>query len=100
MFHVKVARNLSHPPAVTRRFLAYIRVCGSGPGVFRRCCMVPKGTFLALAALVCAAFLAGNSSMADEYRADEFLRMDLSKAALSPKPLGPPAQFEPVPVEG
>jgi hypothetical protein len=32
---------------------------------------------------------------ADEYRPDEFLTLDLSKAALSPKPLGPPAQFEP-----
>jgi hypothetical protein len=37
--------------------------------------------------------------MADGYRPDEFLSLDLSKAALSPKPLGPPAQFEPVPVE-
>jgi hypothetical protein len=58
---------------------------------------VPKTVF---AAVVCAAFLAETPSMADEYRPDEFLRMDLSKAALSPKPLGPPAQFEPVPVEG
>src|SRR3954471_4339436 len=52
------------------------------------------------AAVCCAAILAAGSSWADEYRPDEFLQMDLSKAALSPKPLGPPAQFEPVPVEG
>src|SRR5882757_6422851 len=59
--------------------------------------MVLKSVF---AAVVCTAFLAGSSaSMADSYRPDEFLSLDLSKAALSPKPLGPPAQFEPVPVE-
>jgi hypothetical protein len=51
------------------------------------------------AAAVCAAFLAGNPSIADEYRPDEFLTLDLSKAALSPKPLGPPSQFEPMQVE-
>jgi hypothetical protein len=33
---------------------------------------------------------------ADEYQAYEFLGLDLSKAVLSPKPLGPPAQFAPV----
>jgi hypothetical protein len=50
--------------------------------------------------LVFATSLAWSSvSMADGYRPDEFLSLDLSKAALSPKPLGPPAQFEPVPVE-
>jgi hypothetical protein len=38
-------------------------------------------------------------SMADEYRADEFLSLDLSKALLSPKPLGPPTEFAPVAVE-
>jgi hypothetical protein len=38
-------------------------------------------------------------SMADEYRPDEFLSLDLSKALLSPKPLGPPAEFAPVAVE-
>jgi hypothetical protein len=59
--------------------------------------MVLKSVF---AAVVCTAFLAGSSaSMADTYRPDEFLSLDLSKAALSPKLLGPPAQFEPVPVE-
>jgi hypothetical protein len=46
------------------------------------------------AAVCCAAILAAGSSWADEYRPGEFLSLDLSKAALSPKPLGPPAQFE------
>jgi hypothetical protein len=48
------------------------------------------------AAVCCAAILAAGSSWADEYRPDEFLTLDLSKAALSPKPLGPPTQFEPM----
>jgi hypothetical protein len=43
--------------------------------------------------------LAAGSARADQYRPDEFLSLDLSKAALSPKPLGPPAQFEPMRVE-
>jgi hypothetical protein len=58
--------------------------------------MVLKTIF---AAVVCAAFLAASPAMADGYRPDEFLSLDLSKAALSPKPLGPPSQFEPVRVE-
>jgi hypothetical protein len=33
---------------------------------------------------------------ADEYQAYEFLGLDLSKAVLSPRPLGPPTQFAPV----
>jgi len=50
--------------------------------------------------LVAAALLAGGSvASADEYRASEFLGLDLSKAVLSPKPLGPPTQFAPVAVE-
>ncbi|HEV7411161.1 MAG TPA: hypothetical protein VGO01_21985 [Bradyrhizobium sp.] len=49
-----------------------------------------------LAAAGCAAVLAAGSSWANEYRPDEFLTLDLSKAVLSPKPLGPPAQFEPM----
>jgi hypothetical protein len=55
--------------------------------------MALKGVF---AAVCCAAVLAAGSSWADEYRPDEFLALDLSKAVLSPKPLGPPAQFEPM----
>jgi hypothetical protein len=59
--------------------------------------MVLRAVF---AAAVFIAFLAVSPSIADEYRPDEFLNLDLSKAALSPKPLGPPAQFEPRRVEG
>jgi hypothetical protein len=44
--------------------------------------------------LVCS-----GAAMADEYRPDEFLGLDLSRAALSPKRLGPEARFAPVPVE-
>ena len=48
-------------------------------------------------AIVCTTLLAwSSSSIADEYRPDEFLRLDLSKALLSPKPLGPPSEFAPV----
>jgi hypothetical protein len=51
-------------------------------------------------AAVCAGLLAwAGLSSADEYRPGEFLGLDLSKAVLSPKPLGPPAQFAPVPIE-
>jgi hypothetical protein len=51
------------------------------------------------AALVCTALLASSCpSAADEYRSYEFLKLDLSIAVLSPKLLGPPAQFEPVAV--
>jgi hypothetical protein len=35
-------------------------------------------------------------AVADEYRPGEFLGLDLSKAVLSPKPLGPAQQFVPV----
>ena len=53
-----------------------------------------------VAALSSAALLvAASAAMADEYRPDEFLGMDLSKAVLSPKPLGPPTQFAPIAVE-
>jgi hypothetical protein len=60
--------------------------------LFQRRLMALKSVF---AAVCCAAVLAAGSSWADEYRPDEFLSLDLSKAALSPKPLGPPSQFEP-----
>jgi hypothetical protein len=58
--------------------------------------MVLKGVF---AAVVAVALLGSSASMADAYKPDEFLSLDLSKAALSPKLLGPSARFEPVPVE-
>jgi hypothetical protein len=53
-----------------------------------------------LAAAACATFVAlGSSAFADEYRADEVFNLDLSKAVLSPKRLGPPGEFTPVAVE-
>jgi len=54
----------------------------------------------AFAAVVCIGFLVvGGAAIADEYRPDEFLRLDLSKVVLSPKRLGPEAEFAPVPIE-
>jgi hypothetical protein len=59
--------------------------------------MVPKTVFSA----VIGATLLGWSALAaaDEYRPGQFLNLDLSQAVLSPKPLGPPAQFVPGPIE-
>jgi hypothetical protein len=59
--------------------------------------MVLKGIFAAVLGIGVLAW--AGASVADEYRPDEFLRLDLPRAALSPKPLGPPTQFEPVAVE-
>ena len=51
-------------------------------------------------AIICTTLLAWSSpSIADEYRPDEFLSLDLSKAVLSPKPLGPATEFAPVAIE-
>jgi hypothetical protein len=59
--------------------------------------MVLKSAF---AAAICTGFLAlGTPAMADEYRPSEFLGLDLSKAVLSPKRLGPQAEFAPIPIE-
>ncbi len=50
--------------------------------------------------LICTTLLAWSGpSIADQYRADQFLGLDLSKAVLSPKPLGPETHFAPFPVE-
>ena len=50
--------------------------------------------------LIGAALLAWAGPLAaDGYRADQFLGLDLSKAVLSPQPLGPETHFAPVPVE-
>jgi hypothetical protein len=50
--------------------------------------------------ILCATLLVWSSmSLADEYSPGEFLGLDLSKALLSPKRLGPPAEFAPVAVE-
>jgi hypothetical protein len=54
----------------------------------------------AFSALIWATLLAWSGlAVADDYRADEFLGLDLSTAVLSPKPLGPASEFVPVPVE-
>jgi hypothetical protein len=59
--------------------------------------MVLKNLFTALIGLM---LLAGSGlARADGYKPDEFLGLDLSKAVLSPKPLGPPTQFAPLRVE-
>jgi hypothetical protein len=57
--------------------------------------MVLERAVSALAVLLAA----GSIALADEYRPSEFLGMDLSTAVLSPKRLGPPAEFAPVAVE-
>jgi hypothetical protein len=50
--------------------------------------------------IICATALAWSGlSMADEYRPNEFLSLDLSKAVLSPKPLGPASGFAPGPLD-
>jgi hypothetical protein len=59
--------------------------------------MVLKNAFITLG---CAIVLVWSGlSVADEYRPDEFLGLDLSTAVLSPKPLGPPAGFAPGPLD-
>src|SRR5712671_7312819 len=67
------------------------------PERFRRPAMILKNIFIAM---LCTMLLAWSGlSMADEYRPDEFLGLDLSKAVLSPKLLGPASEFAPVAVE-
>ena len=59
--------------------------------------MVLKSVSFAFAiALVLAA---GGIARADDYKPDEYLGLDLSKAILSPKRLGPETQFAPVAME-
>ena len=54
----------------------------------------------AIAAALCTGLLmSGSAALADEYRAGEFLGLDLSKAVLSPKRLGPETEFAPVRIE-
>jgi hypothetical protein len=59
--------------------------------------MVLKKAFVAAVSFGVLA-LAGPAA-ADEYRPDEFLKLDLSSAVLSPKRLGPETQFAPVGIE-
>ena len=58
--------------------------------------MAPRRVLVAAA---CAFLALGTAASADEYRAGEYLTLDLSQAVLSPKRLGPPAEFAPVAVE-
>ena len=54
----------------------------------------------AIAAALCTGFLmSGNAALADEDRAGELIGLDLSKALLSPKRLGPETEFAPVRIE-
>jgi hypothetical protein len=52
-----------------------------------------------LAAVCIAAVVLSVPARADEYRPGDYFTLDLSKAVLSPRRLGPPAEFAPVPVE-
>ena len=54
---------------------------------------------VAATALCTGLLLSGGAALADEYRADQFLGLDLSQALLSPKRLGPETQFAPVRIE-
>jgi hypothetical protein len=51
------------------------------------------------AAVGTAALVLSVPAMADEYRPGDYFDLDLSKAVLSPKRLGPPTEFARVPVE-
>ena len=54
----------------------------------------------AIATALCTGLLmSGSAALADEYSAGEFLGLDLSKALLSPKRLGPETEFAPVRIE-
>jgi hypothetical protein len=59
--------------------------------------MVLKRFFVAVIGVVALAW--SGLSAAQQYRADEFLSLDLSRAVLSPKPLGPAASFAPGPLD-
>ncbi|WP_225703230.1 hypothetical protein [Bradyrhizobium cenepequi] len=51
------------------------------------------------AAVGTAALVLSTPALADEYRPGDYFNLDLSKAVLSPKRLGPPTEFARVPVE-
>jgi hypothetical protein len=53
--------------------------------------------FVSLVFLSAALVMPGSASLAAEYHPDEFLSLDLSKAVLSPTPLGPANTFVPAP---
>ena len=59
--------------------------------------MVPRKFFIAV---LCTTLVTGSGlAIADQYHPGDFLSLDLSKALLSPKPLGPAAQFTPGPLD-
>jgi hypothetical protein len=58
--------------------------------------MVPRSL---VPVTLAAALLASGGASAADYRASDFLNLDLSKAVFSKTPLGPPAEFAPVAVE-
>jgi hypothetical protein len=59
--------------------------------------MVPKSIFTVLIPTIVMAWC--GVAIADQYRPDEFLHLDLSKAVLSSKPLGPTSGFTPGPLD-
>ena len=59
--------------------------------------MVLKSVPFAIAVTLVLAW--GGLARADDYKPDEYLGLDLSKAVLSPKRLGPETQFAPVALE-
>jgi hypothetical protein len=59
--------------------------------------VVLKNVFIAILCTTLSAW--SGLAVADEYRPDQFLGLDLSRAVLSPKPLGPASQFAPVAIE-
>ncbi|MBR0849040.1 hypothetical protein JQ543_14910 [Bradyrhizobium diazoefficiens] len=59
--------------------------------------MVLKSVPFAIAVALVLAW--GGLARADDYKPDEYLGLDLSKAVLSPKRLGPETQFAPVALE-
>jgi hypothetical protein len=59
--------------------------------------MALKNFFIAAVGVTALAW--NGLSAAQQYRADEFLNLDLSRAVLSPKPLGPAASFAPGPLD-
>jgi hypothetical protein len=82
---------------LNRHFPTYTHQGGIPFSSFQEARMGLKSVVPALIGAVLLA--AGSFTMADEYRADEYLGLDLSKAVLSPKPLGPATHFAPVAVE-
>jgi hypothetical protein len=59
--------------------------------------VAPRSVSLGLVIALTLAW--GSVALAEDYRPDDYLSLDLSKALLSPRRLGPATQFAPVPVE-